>query len=73
MTELVECLSGGSYAERPIRLTWRDQLLEISEIQAQWRTPEEKHFRVRTNDGREFELSYIEADDEWQIQPIFGG
>ena len=67
MAEFVECHSDYTYAERPIALTWDGQRLEIVKILAQWRTPDEKHFRVRTSDGQEFELSYREAANEWQV------
>jgi hypothetical protein len=67
MAEFVECHSDYTYAERPIALIWDGQRLEIVKILAQSRTPDERHFRVRTNDGQEFELSYREAVNEWQI------
>ena len=67
MGELVECHSDYTYAEKPVALVWEDRRLEITEILAEWRTPDEKRFRVRTSDGQEFELSYREAVNEWQI------
>lgn len=79
MSDLVECHSGYTYAEKPVALTWEGQRLEIDAILAQWRTPEEKHFRVRTSDGGEFELVYREASREssegitgrgWKIHPL---
>jgi hypothetical protein len=68
MGELVECHSGFIYADRPVALTWEGQRLEIIRILAEWRTPENRHFRVLTTDGREFELAYSLAMDEWQIK-----
>jgi hypothetical protein len=77
MGELVECHSDTTYAEKPVALTWEGRRLEIVHILAQWRTPDERRFRVRTNDGREFELSYHEATNEypqsgheWQIYQL---
>ena len=70
MGELVECHSGFTYADKPIALTWEDRRLEIVDIPAQWRTPDERHFRVRTNNGQDFELSYREAANEWQITQL---
>ena len=67
MAEFVECHSDYTYAERPVALTWDGQRLEIVKILAQRRTPDEKRFRVRTSDGQEFELSYHETVNEWQI------
>jgi len=68
MGEAVECHSGFTYADRPVALTWEDQRLEIIQILAEWNAPEKKHFRVRTCDGRLFELAYGQATGEWQIQ-----
>jgi aminotransferase len=73
MSGLVECRSGFTYADKPIALTWEGRRLEIVNILAEWLTPEEKHFRVRTGDGREFDLAYSLAADEWQIDQILGG
>ena len=70
MGEPVECHSGFTYAEKPIALTWENHRLEIIQITAQWRSPERRHFRVRTNNGQVFELSYHEADNEWQITQL---
>jgi hypothetical protein len=70
MGELVECHSGFTYAEKPIALIWESRRLEIIEISARWRSPQARHFRVRTSNGQEFELSYREADDEWQITQL---
>jgi hypothetical protein len=79
--ETVECHSSSAYDERPIALTWEGQRLDIIEILADWRTPDEHRFRVRTGDLRVFELAYRTADaeypeissgHEWQIQPITG-
>ncbi len=68
--ETVECRSDTEYAERPLALTWLGQRLEIAEILARWRGPNEKGFRVKTCDGQAFELTYREVPDEWNIQPI---
>ena len=70
MNELVECHSGFTYAEKPVAFTWEGRRLEILAISAQWRSPQGRHFRVRTGNGQEFELSYREADNEWQITQL---
>jgi hypothetical protein len=76
MGELVECLSGFTYADKPVALSWEGRRLEIIVIQAEWLSPDGRHFRVRTNDGQDFELIYFETDpgrtdiptrDAWQI------
>lgn len=73
MTEeeaLVECHSGFTYAERPIALRWEGRRLPITEVEAQWRIPGGRRFRVRTDDDRTFELFYGELYDEWRIHPL---
>ncbi len=66
-TDIVECHSGYTYAERPIALIWEGDRLEVDEIEARWRIPGGLRFRVRTVDGRVFELFYGELYDEWRI------
>lgn len=64
----VECHSGYTYAERPTALRWQGERLLIDAIEQSWRGPGVRRFRVRTEDGRIFELSYGELYDEWQIR-----
>ena len=66
----VECRSDSEYAGRPLALTWQGQRMEIAEILASWRGPNEKGFRVKTVDGAAFDLAYREIPDEWHVQPI---
>lgn len=66
--ELVECHSGYTYAERPIALHWQGERLLVQEIEARWRIPGGPCFRVRTEDGRAFELFYGELYDEWRVR-----
>ena len=68
--EIVECRSDSEYAERPLALTWQGKRLEVAEIWARWRGPNEKGFRVKTTDGQAFELTYREVPDEWYIHPL---
>ncbi len=73
MTDIVECYSGSTYGERPMALTWQGKRYTILEILSQGRTPQVKWFRVRTEAGDLFELSFNEAagesplEHEWQI------
>ncbi|RME86658.1 MAG: hypothetical protein D6770_11380 [Anaerolineae bacterium] len=66
----VECHSEFTYAEKPTALVWEGERLVIAEVLRQWRSPEGRHFRVRTEDGRVFELFYDEANDEWHAHPL---
>ena len=65
--EIVECRSDSEYAERPLAVAWLGQRLDVAEILARWRGPNEKGFRVKTVDGRIFELTYREIPDEWKV------
>jgi hypothetical protein len=65
--EPVECHSGYEYAERPIAVWWKGERLEVEAVEAQWRISGGKKFRVRTHDGRVFELLYVELYDEWRV------
>jgi hypothetical protein len=70
ITDPVECHSGYTYAERPIAVHWEGQRLEIEQVEADWHISGGRRFRVRTRDGRIFELSYGELTDEWRINPV---
>ena len=65
--DLVECHSGSSYGERPVAFQWEGERLEVAEVEASWRIPGGRRFRVRTRDDRIFELFYGELYDEWRI------
>lgn len=67
---LVECHSGHTYADRPTVLHWQGQRLAVTDIEARWRIPGGRKFRVRTEDDRRFELFYGELYDEWRIHPL---
>jgi hypothetical protein len=66
-SDLVECHSGYAYGERPTALVWEGQRCPIEAVEAAWRVPGGRRFRVRTADGRVFELFYGELYDEWRI------
>jgi hypothetical protein len=67
VTGQVECHSGYTYAEKPLAFQWEGQRLEVASIEAEWRTPTGRSFRVRTPSGQQFELCYAEREDTWQI------
>jgi len=70
MTEQVECYSGASYGERPTVLRHEQRRLEITLIEARWRTPGRRCFRVLTQDNQRFDLQYDESSNLWQINPL---
>ena len=68
--EVVECHSGYTYGERPLALHWEGERLVIQEIEARWRVPGARCFRVRTEDEGVFELTYLEQDDAWRLRRL---
>ena len=67
-SEVVECYSGQTYAERPLALYWEGERFEITEILSRWRSPGENHFLARVEDGRIFQLVYYDTEDVWSIE-----
>jgi hypothetical protein len=65
----VECHAGHTYPQRPTAVHWQGERFVVSEVQAQWRTPQGVAFRVVTEGGLDFELLYEEASDRWQMTP----
>jgi hypothetical protein len=65
----VEAHSGYTFGERPTALYWDGERIFVKKIEARWRDPAGRGFRVRTEDGRSFNLYYHEASDEWRIDP----
>ena len=66
----VTCYSGRIYADRPASFVWLDKRYEVKEMEKEWQEPGEKHFMVRTEDDRRFELCYHEGNDQWSIAEI---
>jgi len=46
---------------------WRDILYKVREIEREWLEPGQKHFVVKTEDDRRFELCYHEPEDSWSL------
>lgn len=68
MVGAVECHSGYTYGERPVAFEWQGSRLRVVEVEAAWRLPDGRAFRLRTEDGQVFELSYSEPEDVWHIR-----
>lgn len=66
----VECYSGARYAERPRRLVWGGEELEITAILTQARLPEQLRFEVRLENGMILRLTYQIAADSWHAEPV---
>jgi hypothetical protein len=66
----VECHAGHTYPQRPTAFTWEGERHRVEAVLAEWRTPEQKIFRVRTIQGATFDLTYDFERETWQIVPI---
>jgi hypothetical protein len=69
MSEIVECRSDWEYAQRPLAFTWQGQRLAIQDVIAEYQTPSDRRFLVRTAECGNFELSYDLNLDQWTIYP----
>ena len=65
----VECHAGHTYPERPTAFVWAGERLRGAAVLAEWRTPEQKVFRVRTTQGATFELLYDFERKTWRVVP----
>lgn len=70
MEDSVECRSESSYPEKPVALTWEGTHHEVQAVLSRSRDPQGYRFRVRTTDGRVFDLEYTLATDAWHITPV---
>lgn len=70
MSDIVECRSDTSYAERPLAFNWQGQRWEVEEILKRWHSPGMRGFRVRASAGGTFELLYDEHNNTWSIQEL---
>jgi hypothetical protein len=69
----VNCYSGQTYAERPESFIWEGTEYKVAKLEKEWLEPGEKHFLVRTEDKKLFELCYYEQSDEWSGVELVGG
>ena len=69
----VKCYSGQTYAERPDSFIWEGTEHKIERVEKEWLEPGEKHFTVRTEDERLFQLCYHEQEDKWSAIEIIKG
>ena len=66
----VTCYSGRSYADRPASFVWRDKKYEVKEVEREWLEPGERHFLVRTEGEKRFEICYHEREDSWSLTEL---
>jgi hypothetical protein len=64
----VECLSGHTYADRPIAVHWKGKRYHVLKILSRWRSPEELGYGVRTEGDLSFILHYHFSEDDWAVE-----
>jgi len=63
----VECYSGHKAEERPARITFETQTLEIVEVEDRWYSPGATYFRVLAANGDRYVLRHDDAQDVWSL------
>lgn len=63
----VACYSGHKADERPVRIMFEAQPLEIAEVEDRWYSPGATYFRVRVQNGERYVLRRDDAQDVWSL------
>jgi hypothetical protein len=63
----VECYSGYKADERPLRIIFAAQTLEVAEVEDRWYSPGATYFRVRVQSGERYVLRRDDAQDVWSL------
>jgi hypothetical protein len=63
----VECYSGYKADERPLRIIFETQTLEVAEVEDRWYSPGATYFRVRVPSGERYVLRRDDAQDVWSL------
>ena len=64
----VECYSGHTADERPVKFWMGETILFVESVEDQWFSPESAYFRVRADDGNTYVLAHNETSDEWTLE-----
>ena len=63
----VECHSGYKAEERPVRIVFGGQTLELTEVEDRWYSPGATYFRVLTTSGDRYVLRRDDAQEAWSL------
>jgi hypothetical protein len=63
----VESYAGYKAEERPLRIAFEAQSLEIAEVEDRWYSPGATYFRVLTGNGDRYVLRHDGAQDVWSL------
>ncbi len=64
----VVCYSGRTYADRPASFVWQGKKYDVKQVEKEWLEPGERHFVVKTEDEKRFEICYHEREDSWSLR-----
>lgn len=63
----VECYSGYKAEERPVRILFKTQTLEVADLEDRWYSPGATYFRVRAESGERYVLRRDDAQGVWSL------
>lgn len=63
----VECYSGLKADERPVRIVFQAQTLDIREVEDRWYSPGATYVRVLAESGDRYVLRHDDAQDVWSL------
>jgi hypothetical protein len=69
----VECYAGYKAEERPVRIVFEAQRLEIAEVEDRWYSPGATYFRVLAEDGDRYVLRHDDAQGVWSLTAYRSG
>jgi hypothetical protein len=63
----VESYAGYKAEERPLRIVFETQSLEIADVEDRWYSPGATYFRVLAANGDRYVLRHDDAQDVWSL------
>jgi hypothetical protein len=63
----VECYAGYKTEERPVRIVFEAQTLEIAQVEDRWYSPGATYFRVLADNGDRYVLRHDDAQGVWSL------
>ena len=69
----VDAYSGCKANERPLSFDLHENTYEIASVIDRRQDPAAEYFKVRTTDGKLYQLRYDQRADEWTLQSGFDG
>lgn len=63
----MECYSGYKADERPVRIVFANQTVEVTEVEDRWYSPGATYFRVVVEGGERYVVRRNDAQDSWSL------